>query len=498
MLERMIIKLLESAMNLPYSLNRQENKCSDQGYFLGTASHPYQHNHSDNVFISDEELASHLYIAGATGSGKTKLIEMLIRMLILSNYGFSLLDPHGDLTENLLRFIASLIESHNSEKLIEEISDKLIIVEPSNHDHSIGFNPIEASNNTRYSLVLELMGIFKKLWKNAHWGPRMEELLRNAFLTLSANQLTILETKKLLTDTSFRQKMIENVDFDEVKEYWIYRYDKLSEKMQSVYREPVLNRLSIFTANPHIRHMIGQSKSTFNFREAMDQGKWILINLSKGFLKENSYLLGGMFIAKLQNAAMSRVDIPEDKRKPFYLLCDEFEHFLGDLKLNDFEAILSQSRKMRLRLCLAHQYISQIDSGLRDAIFGNAGVQIIFRLSHKDAGFLAYELSAREKNLIENKLIDLKVGQAYLKIKGERPRVLKTAHVLDVQVNAETVELIRNVSFSKYARSRMEVATEIQRRSEDISEVKPTQEEAKDIHATLAPQNDFEEGFDEW
>jgi hypothetical protein len=496
MFERMVIRLLESAINFPSRFNKQGNKYSDQRYFIGTASHPYQPIQTDNVFLSDEELATHLHIVGATGSGKTKLMEMLIRMLIMSRRGFSIVDAHGDLTQNLLRYIGSLVESDESQKLINEISNKLILVEPSSPDYSIGFNPIEASNNTRYSLILELMGIFKKIWKDAHWGPRMEELLRNAFLTLSANNLTILETKRLLTDTSFRQNMIANVDFAEVKEYWIYRYGSLSDKMQAVYREPVLNRLAIFTANPHIRCMIGQTKSAFNFREAMDQGKWILINLSKGYLKENSYLLGGMFIAKLQNAAMSRVDIQEHKRKPFYLIADEFENFLGDL--TDFEAILSESRKMKLRLCLAHQYIAQIDSGLRDAIFGNAGVQIIFRLSHKDAVLVAPELSAREKNIIEKRLIDLKVGHAYLKVKGERPRLLKTAHVTDAQATAETIELIRNISFAKYARPKMEVETEILRRTEEMSNMKSVSPKANDIQPDLASENEFQEGFDEW
>ena len=495
MLERLVINILETAINLPSRFIRTNNTPTEQGFYLGTTKHPYNPNKIFNVYLTYKELATHLYIAGASGSGKTKTMEFLMRQLFSSKFGLCLCDPHGDLVQNLLHYLGSLVTSPDSKLTIEEIKDRLILIEPFNPDCSIGFNPLESSNNTRYSLILELMSIFKKLWKDSNWGPRMDELLRNAFLTLSANGMTILEVKRLLTDSEFRHKMLENVDLSEVKEYWQHRYDKLSEKMQAVYREPVLNRISIFTTNPHIRYMIGQSKSTFNFRDAMDHGKWVLINLSKGYLMENSYLLGGLFIAKLQNSAMSRVDIPEKQRKPFYLFVDEFQNFLGGL--NDLEAVLSESRKYKLILAMAHQNMAQVDTELRSSILGNVGTKILYRLSHRDASYLSSELSQREKGLIERRLIDLKVGQAYLKKKSEPPVILKTAHVPDVTPDPRAIELIKNASFSTYARSWADVQKEIDQRSEgyDDFDAAPDRNVSK---SSQGPVTELEEGLDGW
>jgi len=492
MIERLIIKALEAAMNLPYMLKKKEEKQNNNETLLGTATHPYHRNRKELVFLTSQERSRHIFILGSTGSGKTKLIEGLIRNDILAGRGFGLLDPHGDITENILKYFASLAASTDSPKSIAEIGKNLILIEPFNRDMAVGFNPLEAREREQYPLVLELMGIFKKLWKDAHWGPRMDELLRNTLLTLASNKLTLLEAKMLLADSSFRQGLIENLSSTEVKEYWLYRYNKLSEKMQTVYREPILNRLSIFTSDSLIRSIIGQAKSTFSFRQAMDQGKWILINLSKGYLKENSKLLGGLFIAKLQNAAMSRVDMPESKRRPFYLFIDEFQNFVSE----DFKTILSESRKYGLSLATACQTLSQMDTELKGAILGNVGTQIIFRLSHKDATSLSSELSPREKTAIERKLIDLKVREAILKRKGDRPRTLKTPYMADSQSSMEVIQQIKEASFSNYARPTKEVEKEIQKRVRAFNKVNSM--EIEGFESKFAPPKDFNEGLDGW
>ena len=495
MIESILIKSLERLIQFLHRDNKANNKSDDKGFYLGTTSHPHNPRKTSEVHLTAKALATHLYVAGASGSGKTKSLEFLMRQIFHSQSGFCLCDPHGDLLENLLRYLGSLVSSKNSKVSIEEIKDRLILIEPFNGNCSIGFNPLESSPTDRYPLILELMSIVKKLWKDSGWGPRMDELLRNSFLTLSANGMTLLEVKRLLTDSVFRQKMIENIELSEVKEYWQCRYNSLSEKMQAVYREPVLNRLSIFTTDLNIRYMIGQSRSTFNFRDAMDQGKWVLINLSKGYLKDNSYLLGGLFIAKLQNAAMSRVDIPESQRRQFYLFVDEFQNFLGGL--NDIEAVLSESRKYKLSLAMAHQNMAQIDTELRSSIFGNVGTKILFRLSHRDASYLSSELSQREKSLIERKLVDLKVGQAYFKKKSAPPVILKIAHVSEIRSDSHTIELIKNASFSNYARSWADIKREIDQRSKGYDDVEPVSPQ-RAAESSKTPVAEIEEGLDGW
>ena len=460
----MIIKMLETVIGLGHDVRRQGTKVIDNGTLLGAASHPYYPSRMENMFLDDKERLRHLYILGATGSGKTKLIESLIRQDVSSKNGFCLIDPHGDLIQNVLDFLASLSIALYSPVSLQEINKRLIILEPFNEDFATGFNPLEASKANQYPLVLELMGIFRKLWQDTYRGPRMEELLRNTLLTLASNNLTLLEAKPLLINEVFRNGLIANVSLSEVRDYWLYRYNNLSEKMQGMYREPILNRLSIFTTDSQMRSIIGQAKSTFSFREAMDSGKWLLINLGKGHLKENTYLLGAMFIAKLQNAAMSRVDMPEHRRKPFYLYVDEFQNFIGE----DFKTVLSEARKYGLGLTLAHQNLAQVDTDLKSAILGNAGTQVIFRLSHRDALHIAPELSQKEKVLIERRLIDLKMGRAYFKRKGERPVLLKTAHVPNASSSAHSLERIKTASFLRYASSKAEVEKGIQERSDMI------------------------------
>lgn len=494
-LERAIIKVIESGNIFE---NSKRKGLQSFGLLLGMGNHLYDPRKKEKVFLSNQDRLKHLYILGATGSGKTKLIEFFIRQDILAGRGFCLLDPHGDLSNNILQYLASLATDQDSFPFLENLSNKLIMIEPFNQQAAVGFNPLEVRRYSSFSQASELMGIFKKVWQDAHWGPRMEELLRNTFITLSENGLTLLETPRLLTDPSFREKMIQGLKHEAARDYWLTRYHVLSDKMQAVYREPVLNRMSVFIGDPGMRLILGQSKSTIDFREIMDRGKWLIINLSKGQLRENAYLLGSLLIAKLKLAAMTRAELPEKKRTPFYVFIDEFQSFLGE----DFETILSEARKYGLGLTLAHQNLDQIDRKLQASILGNVGTQIIFRLSHHDASQISHEMEAKARPMIEKGLIDFKVGQAYVKLRGEKPRMLRTIHVSESNQNITTIQVIKDISLTNYTRSKRAVEDEIAERqmmfSSRIGSLDISLQKKRAIRPKVAHLRESPEGWNDW
>jgi hypothetical protein len=492
-IESAIIKIFESG-----SPPNRHTEFETAGLLLGTATQLYDLRRWEKVFLGERDRLKHIYILGSTGSGKSKLIESFIRQDMIANRGFTSVDPHGDLCQNFLKYLASFIsQSQDPFPLFEYLSKKLVLIEPFNQSTAIGFNPLEAKGTSSFSLAVELIRIFKKIWQGSHWGARMEELFRSVLLTLSENELTLLEAVPLLTSSSFREKMMQKLTLEEIKDYWLYRYNPLSEAMKSIFREPVLNRLSVFTSDPCIRLMVGQKKSTIDFRKIMDGGKWLIINLSKGQMRENIYLLGGLLIAKLKLAAMSRVDLPEQERQPFIAYIDEFQNF-GE----EFESILPEARKYGLGLCLAHQNLDQIDQRLRASILGNAATQIFFRLSHHDASHLSSEMDTKEKPIIERKLIDFKVGEAYLKRKGERPRLLRTMHVNESGSNDQYINIIRDLSFANFARPRREVEEEISRRRNMLNIGNGTANNNRSrstrMRSGLPFMGEMEEAWNEW
>jgi hypothetical protein len=440
-----------------------------QGIVLGQAAQAFQPTRTESVALTCEQRLKSVYLLGGTGSGKTKSIEGMAVQDIEQGKGLTLIDPHGDLTHNVLRHIARMLEKAklvNDNSFTDSVIERLVLVEPFNPDWTVGFNPLECPDKKgSYSQVLEMMGIFRRLWGEGSWGPRMDELLRNTLISLSECNLTLLEASPLLTDTAFRHSIIANVENEEAREYW-QRYHGLSDKMQAAYREPVLNKISTFTSDPNIRAMLGQTRSTLKFREAMDEGKWILINLSKGQLKENTFLLGSLLLAKLKLAAMSRVDTREESRRAHIVYVDEFQNFTGSDY--DFETILSESRKFKLGLTIAHQTLGQVTPQLRSAIFGNVCTLLFFRLSAHDAGIVAAEMGHKDKSLVERKLSDLGVGQAYLKIKGRSPMLLRTLHVSTPRVSEDAIERLKLLAFEGHARRRDEVEKEIAARREAL------------------------------
>jgi hypothetical protein len=486
---------MEGAAALMRGKNNEKRSRDD--LLLGQADGLYRRGQKENIYLSSEERLQHYIILGATKGGKSKFIESQARQDILSGRGFCLIDPHGDLFHNILNFIAGLLNVGNRKRIEQYISKKLVLIDPTDTKWSVGFNPIEAVGIDPYTLVSEFMGIFKKFWREAHWGSRMEETLKNDLTSLSLKNLTILESKALLIDPAFRARLIKSLPEGEVKEYWLYRYNPLSERMQAVYREPIMNRLSLFLSNPSLRLIVGQTKSTIDFRSIMDESKWLLVNLSRNWLKSSASLLGSFLISKIQLAAFSRVDVSESKRTPFFLYVDEFQNFIGD-DFNFTEAV-SQLRKFGLSLTMANQHLNQLGRKLRASILANALTHIYFRLSHSDASVLSKEFGQRERPMIQRRLVNLKTREAYLKIKGKPARLMRTFYVPDTKNDPAAVQELKELVMPGCARPRQEVEQEIADRTALLSGTagrRPPAFKNDPDTGRFAPLENFREGHD--
>ena len=336
-------------------------------------------NQETKFGIKLEDRRRHFYIIGKTGMGKTTLLENMAIQDVLANRGLAVIDPHGGYAERLLDFIPK-----------ERIKDT-IYFDPSDIAYPIGFNVMEdVDPDLRYLVASGVVGAFKKIWAET-WGPRLEYLLRNSVLALLEYPgATLLSIMRLLIDKEYRKKVVETIKDPIVKTFWQEEFPRYPDRFQAEAVAPIQNKVGQYITSPLIRNIIGQEHSVFNFREIMDNGKILIVNLSKGKIGEdNAALLGAMLITKLQLAAMSRVDLPEEERKDFYLYVDEFQNFATE----SFANILSEARKYRLNLILAHQYIAQVPEVVREAIFGNVGSIVVFRVGAEDAEFLEKEFS---------------------------------------------------------------------------------------------------------
>lgn len=315
----------------------------------------------------------HVYVLGQTGVGKTKILELMCLSDIFYDQGFAVIDPHGDFALSMLSFIP--------ERRIKDV----VYFNPADTNFPIGFNPLEVTDPAfKTQMSSELIGVLKRLFDS--WGPRLEYILRYTLLALlDFPNSTMLDINRMLTEKKFRDAVISYIQDPVVKTFWVTEFASWNEKFATEAVAPVLNKVGAFTANPMIRNIVGQPKSTFNIREIMDSGKILIMNLSRGLVGEdNAAILGSMMVTKIQLATMSRADIPEDQRRPFYLYVDEFQNFATD----SFAVILSEARKYQLCLTVANQYISQMEQTVRDAVFGNVGSIISFRVSPDDSSFL--------------------------------------------------------------------------------------------------------------
>mgnify|MGYP001576207939 FL=1 len=327
--------------------------------------------------IKTDDRRRHVYLIGKTGMGKSTMLENMIIQDIQAGRGVAVVDPHGDLVEKIINFVPN-----------ERVND-VIYFNPADLDWPIAFNVFETVGREQQHLVASgLIGIFKKLWADS-WGPRLEYVLRNAILALlEYPDSTLLGVMRLLVDKGYRKKVTTKISDPVVRSFWIDEYSKYPDKFQSEAIAPIQNKVGQFLSSPVIRNIVGQTRSSFNLRQAMDEGKVLLFNLAKGRVGEdNSALLGAMLITKIQMAAMSRVDIPEPERRDFYLYVDEFQNFATE----SFANILSEARKYRLNLIIAHQYIEQLEEEVAAAVFGNVGTLICFRVGATDGEMLEKE-----------------------------------------------------------------------------------------------------------
>jgi hypothetical protein len=312
----------------------------------------------------------HMYIIGQTGVGKSGLLELMTISDIYSPYGFALIDPHGDYAQDTLARIPK-----------ERIKD-VVYFNPADMEFPIAFNPMEVQDKKlKTHTCSELIGVLTRMFDS--WGPRLEYILRYSILALlDYPDSTMLDITRILTDSQFRAKVIKHIEDPVVKNFWTVEFSSWNSKFASEAVAPVLNKVGAFTANPLVRNIIGQKKSSFNIRQIMDENKILIVNLSRGLVGEdNAALLGSLLVTKIQLAAMSRADVPASQRTPFYLYVDEFQNFATD----SFATILSEARKYGLNLTVANQYIAQMLPQVKDAIFGNVGSIVAFRTSADDA-----------------------------------------------------------------------------------------------------------------
>lgn len=332
--------------------------------------------------VAPADRALHTYVIGATGSGKTKFLESLIRQDLLAGRGVGVIDPHGDLIEDLKGFLASRAAELGERYLREQI----VLVDLADPVQIVQFNPIEQLPGVSAGeQAAELIGAFRKIWASS-WGVRMEDLLRNSLIALSEAGHALVSLPAFLTDREVRQTVLASLTHPIVRDYF-QRYDRLSERAQLSWAEPVLNKINALLANDHVRALLAAPASTVNLRDVIDTGKVLLVKLDKGRLKDSADLLGSLLLAKLQLAVFARSDLPPAARRPFALYVDEFQNFAT----STFGVFLSESRKYGLSLTLAHQTLAQIGEELVSLILGNVGLQVVFRVNRRDAERLAKE-----------------------------------------------------------------------------------------------------------
>jgi len=352
--------------------------------------------------IRDDDRGRHMYIIGKTGMGKSTLLENLAIQDIQNGEGICFIDPHGGTAETLLEYIP--------EHRVKDV----VYFAPFDQEHPVAFNVMEDIGKDKRPLVASgLIGSFKKVWVDA-WSARMEYILSNALLALLEYPgATLLGVNRMFSDKEYRQQVVNNVTDPSVRAFWVDEFAKYTDKFATEATAAIQNKVGQFSANPLIRNIVGQPVSSFDIRKMMDERKIFIVNLSKGRMGEgNASLIGAMLITKIYLAAMSRADVGPQAVKnlpPFYLYVDEFQSFANE----SFADILSEARKYKLALTVAHQYIEQMSDEVRAAVFGNVGSMIAFRVGSYDAEVLEKEFAPA---FIAEDIVNLGFAQIYLKL----------------------------------------------------------------------------------
>ena len=408
--------------------------------------------------LTRRDRSRHVYIIGQTGAGKSGLLELFALSDIYYNQGYCIIDPHGDFAINNLRFVP--------ESRIKDV----VYFNPADTSFPVAFNPLELSDESRKPNVCsEVIGVLKRMFGDS-WGPRLEHILRYTLLALlDRPETTLLDISRMLTDKDFRKETLDYCKDVTVLQFWKHEFGQWNEKQVNESIAPVLNKVGAFTANPIIRNIVGQPKSSFDIRKIMDEGKILVVNLSKGLIGEdNAGILGAFLVTKVQLAAMSRSDIPDVKdRRPFYLYVDEFQNFATD----SFAVILSEARKYGLNLTVANQYIAQMTDSVRDAVFGNVGTTISFRVSADDAPLLIkqFEPTFEASDLIQMNNRHFIINMI---INGEKaPAFSATTLSIPTPPN-DQLEIIIKSSRETYSRPRAVVEAEIRETIEQSEKYK--------------------------
>ncbi len=412
------------------------------------------------IYLARDDRRRHQYIIGRTGTGKTELLKNMAIQDIRAGEGICIVDPHGDFVEDVLQYIP------------KERAEDVVLFEPFDMERPLGLNMLQVKGPEQKDFaVQEMIAIFMKLFPPEMIGPMFEHNMRNVMLTLMEDKQspgTLADIPRMFTDTDFQKYKVSKVQDPIVRSFWEKEMAKTSDFHKSEMLGYLISKVGRFVENEMMRNIIGQPESSFDFREVMDSGKILLINLSKGKTGEvNAKLLGLIIVSKLQMAALSRADQPEDQRRDFYLYVDEFQNFVTD----SFATILSEARKYRLNLIMAHQFISQltqekegssaVDTRMKDAVFGNTGTMISFRIGVEDAEIMAKEFAPVFN---EFDVVNIDRFNAYVKLMingtASRPFNMET-YPKPAGANLETAQVIRNLARLKHGRSRSEVEAEI-------------------------------------
>jgi hypothetical protein len=412
------------------------------------------------VYITDEDRRRHIYIIGQTGTGKSTLLANMFIEDINKGKGLAVIDPHGDLVENALGFIP------------KERIDDVIYFDPGDLERPLGLNMLEydfSKPEQKTFIVNEMLNIFHKLYGDVpeSMGPMFEQYMRNTLLLLMEDmpneEATLVEVPRIFTDDEYRERKLLRINNPVVIDFWEKEAVKVSGEMSIQNMTPyITSKFNTFIANDYMRPIIGQAKSAFNFRKIMDEGKILLVNLSKGKIGDiNAGLLGMIFTGKILMAALSRVDTPQQERKDFNLYIDEFQNFSTD----SISTILSEARKYKLTLTIAHQFIAQLTEKIRDSVFGNVGSQIVFRVGIQDAEFLVKQF---EPVFDTNDLTNIDNLNAYAKIlingQTSKPFNIKILTTSWQKGKEEMIQSLKEYSRLKYGLERSIVEEEIHRR----------------------------------
>ncbi len=426
------------------------------GLYLGKSTY---RGLSKPVFIDIDDRRRHMYIIGKTGTGKSEFLKAMIMQDINNGEGLAVIDPHGDLIDDILQLIPS--------KRAEDV----ILFDPSDTARPMGFNMLEAATEEqKHYVVTSIIGLMYKLFdpnKTGIIGPRFEHAIRNAMLTVMYDPgATFIEVVRALTDANFVQELLPKVSDPIIRRYWTDQIAQTSDFHKSEVLDYIVSKFGRFVTNKMIRNIIGQSYSSFNFREVMDKKKILLVNLSKGKIgEENSNFLGLILVPKILVAAMSRQDVPQDQRPDFFLYVDEFQNFATP----DFAQILSEARKYRLNLIVANQFVGQMEEEVKNAIFGNVGTVASFRVGVTDANYLQHEF---QPTFTEADLINIDRFNTYIKtIVGGEPvppfsmDLTRDMTAEKALANPRIAELIKELSRLKYGRDATLIEGEIGERA---------------------------------